>query len=172
MNPALAPRMPKCRACSLVATIEDLAYRMFDKDLNPLPIAGAVDYLRTVGLTGTSRQLAAIVLNHRRHVEKFLDRGAQVAPAQIVEGISRIPPPRGDVGWVDVNQGVMSAGDAARQILMDRLQTNPGGFETKDLTAIMNSGSTAATSRASAEMKGQIRRAEALAKLASGFSKP
>lgn len=169
-NPALAPRDRRCRACELVATIEDLAYRLFDPEMNPLPLAGAIEYLQAVGLTGTARQLQAIALRHRRHIEKWIERGSAIAPAQIEDGLSRIPAPAGNTSWVDVNQQGMNAGLTALQQIAGRMQT--GTMEDKDLIAVAKIGQGAATVRATLEMKGALKRAEAIARLASGLSKP
>ena len=144
--------------------------RLYDPELNILPFTGAVEYLRSVGISGTTRQLQAMVEAHRRHVEKFIARGAQVAPAQIAEGVSRIPPPMGDTRWVDVNQRGMDLGMSAMGILEQRI--NAGGMEDKDLIAAAKLGQTAATTRATLEMKGSIKRAEAIARLAAGMDNP
>lgn len=170
VNPVLAPRKPKCRACNHVASIEDVTIRLYDPDLNPLPLAGAVEYLRTVGMDGTNRQLRAIALVHRRHVDKFIERGGAVAPAELKDGVSRIPPPVGNTRWVDVNQQGMDVGSTALQQIGERMKT--GGMEDKDLIAVAKIGQGAATVRATLEMKGALKRAEAIARLASGLSKP
>lgn len=170
MNPALAPRRPKCRACLHVAVIEDLAYRLYDPELKPLPLAGAVEYLRAVGLGGTKRQLEAIALTHRRHIDAFLERGGAVAPAQIAEGVSRIPAAVGNTAWVDVNQSGMDIGMAALGMLSERVRT--GGMEDKDLISVAKLGQAAASTRASLEIKGALKRAQSIGQLASGFKRP
>jgi len=170
VNPVLAPRSSKCRACALVATIEDLTLRLYDPDLNVLPVTGAIEYLRSVGIAGTTRQLQAIALSHRRHVDKFLERGAAVAPALIEEGLSHIPPPMGDVKWVDVNQRGMDVGASALVLLEQRIRA--GGMEDKDVISAAKLGQTAAHKRAELEMKGAMKRAESIARLAAGISKP
>jgi hypothetical protein len=169
-NPALAPRARRCRACELVATIEDLAYRLFDPELNPLPLKGAVEYLATVGLTGTSRQLQAIALRHRRHIEQWIERGAAIAPAQSMDGVTRIPPPIGDARWVDVNQGGMTVGMTALGQIAARLSS--GTMDDKDVIAVAKLGQNAAATRAALELKGSIKRAESIARLASGLATP
>lgn len=167
VNPMLAPRVATCRICKEVASPSDVTIRLYDRDLTPLPVAGAVEYLQSIGFSGSKRTFAGLAVTHRKHVDAFIARDGAIAPAQI----TRIPAPVGDVGWVDVNQHVMTAGDLAAALLAERVRTQGDEMATKDLTAIMNSGSTAAAMRASAEMKGQLRKAEALAKLASGFQK-
>jgi len=169
-NPLAAPRVANCKVCTLVASPADVTIRLYDRDLTHLPPVGAVEYLRAVGITGKTQTLGQYARRHRDHIDEFIARDGATAPA--TENVTRIPAPIGNVGWVDVNQGVMSAGAEATAILTERIRTRGAEMETKDLTAIMNSGSTAATMRASAEMKGQLRRAEAMAKLASGFVKP
>jgi hypothetical protein len=170
VNPVLAPRKPKCRACLHVASIEDLTMRLYDEELNPLPLEGAVEYLKTVNLDGTKRQLEAIALTHRRHVDKFLERGGAVAPAQIEDGVTRIPAAAGPSRWVDVNQGGMDVGMTAIGIIETRLQS--GAMEDKDVIAVAKLGQTAAAKRADLEMKGALKRAESIARLASGFASP
>lgn len=171
-NPALAPRSRRCRACELVATIEDLAYRLFDPDMNPLPLAAAVEYLQTVGLTGTGRQLQAIALRHRRHIEQWVERGAAIAPAQIIDGngVTRLPAAAGNTRWVDVNQQGMDVGSTALGQIAERLTA--GAMEDKDVIAVAKLGQTAAAKRADLELKGALKRAESIARLASGFSQP
>lgn len=169
VNPLGAPKERKCRVCELVASPGDVTIRLYDPSLAHLPFEGAVEYLQAVGLSGTKRQLTAIAMSHRRHVDKFIAREGAVAPADGTT--TRIPAPIGDIGWVDVNQGVMNTGAQAQQLLIERLRTQGDAMDTKDLLGIMNAGASAATARASAEMKGQLRKAEALAKLASGFQK-
>lgn len=153
-----------------MATIEDLAYRLFDPEMTPLPLAGAVEYLQTVGLTGTARQLQAIALRHRRHIEKWAERGASIAPAQIAEGVSRIPAVAGNTRWVDGNQQGMDLGTAAGNIIAERLRA--GSMEDKDVISVLKVGQNAVAVRASLEMKGALKRAEAIARLASGFGSP
>jgi len=170
VNPLAAPRVRPCRVCRDVASPGDVTIRLYDRDLSHLPAVGAIEYLQGVGFSGSRRTLAGAVERHRKHVDEFLARDGATAPAQ--DGVTRIPAPVGDVGWVDVNQGVMSAGAEATAILTDRIRTAGVDMATKDLTAIMNSGASAATMRAAAEMKGQLRRAEALSKLASGYKRP
>lgn len=169
VNPLGAPKERRCRVCELVASPGDVTIRLYGPDFAHLPLDGALEYLQAVGLSGTRRQIMAVALSHRRHVDKFIARGGVVAPAD--EGVSRIPAPIGNIGWVDVNQGVMNTGAQAQHILLERIRTQGEVMDTKDLLGIMNAGATAATARASAEMKGQLRKAEALAKLASGFQK-
>lgn len=144
--------------------------RLFDEDLNHLPIKGAVEYLRAVGLEGTRRQLEAIAMTHRRHVDKFLARGAAVAPAQIAEGVTRIPPPVGNTRWLDANQSGIDVGMSALGQIATRLQS--GAMEDRDVIAVAKLGQTAASKRADLELKGALKRAESIARLASGFSLP
>lgn len=166
-NPLAAPRVSNCKVCTQVASPADVTIRLYDRDLTHLPHAGAIEYLRSVGMSGSHTALLGATRRHRNHIDEFIARDGATAPAEVI----RIPAPVGDVGWVDVNQGVMTAGAEATAILQERIRTRGADMDTKDLTAIMNSGSTAASMRASAEMKGQLRKAEALAKLASGFQK-
>lgn len=170
MNPAAAPRSEHCKVCALVAEPADVTIRLYDADLKYLPVEGAVSYLRSVGFGGTARNIKAAALRHRHHVDAFIERDGATAPAQ--PDVTRIPPPVGNVGWVDVNQGVMNLGAQAAMLLEERLRTNATAIDTKDMIAIVGAGSAAASMRANAEMKGQLRRAEAIAKLAAGFTQP
>lgn len=171
VNPLAAPRVANCKVCREVASPADVTIRLYDRDLAHLPTVGAVEYLRSVGIAEPTRDtLLKYARRHRDHIDEFIARDGATAPA--TENVTRVPAPVGNVGWVDVNQGVMSAGAEATAILTERIRTMGQEMDTKDLVSVMNAGSTAATMRASAEMKGQLRRAEAMAKLASGFRKP
>lgn len=173
VNPAAAPRVSACRVCQLVAVPGDVTLRLFDEELNLVPLDAAVEYLRAVGFAGTNRQIQAFALTHRRHVEKFIEHAGAVAPAQIVEdGLSRLPVASEKARWVDVNQRVMDTGMQASEIIAQRLRDAPQGIEIRDLVAIQASGSAAASKRAELEMKGQLRKAEALARIASGLDRP
>lgn len=167
MNPAMAPREAKCPVCTLVASPEDVTIRMYEQDtLEHLPTDAAVMYLRRVGIEGTARQLKAKVLRHRHHVDQFLNRGGAVAPAQIVEGISRIEP-LPPAAWVDTNQAGINLGMAAIGRLAEKLPN----LDARDLIAVAKIGQTAAVARATLESKGEIKRAERIAALASGFAR-
>lgn len=165
MTPTLAPRMPKCQVCTLVASPMDVTIRLYDPDLNHLPFDGGLEYLRSVGLAGTKRMLMAKLLQHRRHVDHWLAKSAgAVAPAQIAEGVSRIERPL-PTTWVDANQQGIDVGSAALTILGNGLET----LEARELIAVAKIGQSAAGVRASLEMKGAIKRAEEISRLASGF---
>jgi hypothetical protein len=170
VNPAEAPRAPKCRVCTYVATPADVTIRLFDPELLPLPLDGAVEYLRAVGFAGTNRQVQAIALSHRRHIEKWMEHAVGIAPAHIESGVSKIPRPMGDTRWIDLNQRGMDVGSEALALLSQRIAT--GGMEDKDVIAAAKLGQAAASTRANLELKGALKRAEALAKLAAGFTKP
>lgn len=173
VNPTLAPRVSACRVCQLVAVPGDVTLRLFDEALNLLPLDAAVEYLRATGFAGTKRQLQAFSLTHRRHVEQFIAKDGAVAPAQIVaEGLTRMAPPGENAKWVDVNQAVMNTGMQASELIAQRLRNNGDTVEVRDLVAIAASGSAAAAKRAELEMKGQLRRAEAMARIASGRDRP
>ncbi len=171
-NPTLAPRVSACRVCQLVAVPGDVTLRLFDADLNPLPLAAATEYLRAVGFAGTERQLNAFALTHRRHVEKFIAHEGAIAPAQIAEeGVSRLAAPIEKASWVDVNQAVMNTGMQASEIIAQRLR-NPDLIEVRDLVAIQASGSAAASKRAELELKGLLKRGESIARIAAGRDRP
>jgi|GEM_PF-4283248 len=168
VNPVLAPRQPKCPVCTLVASPEDVTLRLYDPNLEHLPTDGAVGYLREVGIEGTIRSLKAKALTHRRHVDRFIDNGGAVAPGHTEDGIVRIPPPMGNASWVDVNQTGMDLGAQAAQLIASRM----GNMEDGDLIKVARIGQAAAETRATLELKGQIRRNEQIARLASGLRKP
>lgn len=170
MNPVLAPRHPKCSICKAVASIEDVTLRMYDADLNHLPITGAREYVQAIGVDGTVKALDQRLRAHRKHVDRFLERGAAVAPAQFEDGVSRIPPATGPVGWLDVNQQGMDIGNAANAVLLSRLLA--GGMEDKDVIAAAKLGQGAAMKRAELELKGALKRAQSIARLAAGFAPP
>jgi hypothetical protein len=170
VNPVAAPKVHPCRVCDLVASPADVTIRLYDAQLNHLPEAGAIEYLQAVGMSGTQRNLRAMALRHRHHVDQFIARDGATAPAQ--EGVTRIPAPIGNVSWVDMNQSAMNVGAQATAILEARLRTAPDGIETKDLLGVVGVASSAASARAKAEMSGQIKRAEAFARLASGIKRP
>lgn len=170
VNPIAAPKVHPCRVCELVASPADVTIRLYDANLGYLPTDGAVEYLRAVGFGGTPRNLKAAALRHRHHVDQFIARDGATAPAH--EGVTRIPAPIGNISWVDMNQGAMNVGAQATAILEARLRTAPDGIETKDLLGVVGVASAAASARAKAEMSGQIKRAEAFARLASGIKRP
>ena len=173
LNPTLAPRVSACRVCQLVAVPGDVTLRLFDEDLNLLPMEAACEYLRAVGFAGTVRQINAFALTHRRHVEKFIAHQGAIAPAQIVaEGVSRLAAPIEKAGWVDVNQAVMNTGMQASDIIAGRLRAIPDLIEVRDLVAIQASGSAAASKRAELELKGLLKRGESIARIAAGIDRP
>jgi hypothetical protein len=162
----MAPREARCAVCTLVASPEDVTIRLYEQDtLEHLPTDAAIMYLRRVGLEGTARQLKAKVLRHRHHVDQFLAGPGHVAPAQIVEGLTRIerPPP---ASWLDSNQEGINMGMAALGLLAAQLPR----LDSKDLIAVAKLGQTATIARATLESKGEIKRAERIAALASGFA--
>lgn len=163
LDPLLAPRRSTCKVCILVADPGAVTELLYDAALDHTPPRPALEYLRSVGIAVTERNLRAMVAGHRRHVDKFLDRGGNVAPAQFVDGISRIDPKR--TSWVELNQQGMNAGASALDILKDRLQH----MEDKDLISVARMGQAAASTRASLEMKGAMKRAEEIARLAAGL---
>lgn len=166
----MAPRQPKCIVCLNVAVPEDVTIRLYDPDLNHVPLVGAVEYLRDVGLTGTVRQLEARALAHRRHVQRWLDGGGAIAPAKIEAGVSRIPAAPVNATWLDTNQQGMNIGLRALGEINELI--GAGMLGPKELVSVARLGQTAATKRADLEMKGQLRRQENMARLAAGFRKP
>jgi hypothetical protein len=159
--------------CDLIAVPADVTIRLYDEQLNPLPLDAAIEYLRAVGFAGTQRNLKANALRHRRHVDRFIARAGAVAPAQILEeGLSRLPAPIANAKWVDVNQAVLNTGLQASEIIAARLRTDADAIEVRDLVAIQASGSAAASKRAELELKGLLRRGESIARIAAGIDRP
>lgn len=167
MNPTLAPRHPKCTICKSVAMIEDVTIRLYDENLDHLPVTGAREYVQSVGLAGNRRQLDQRLRAHRKHVDRFIARGGIITPAQIEGGVTRLQSPTGPVRWLDVNQQGMDIGDAANAVLLRRLLD--GQMEDRDVISAAKLGQSAAAKRAELEMKGSLKRAEQIARLASGF---
>lgn len=170
-NPLLAPLNPKCRICTreLVAEPNDVTMRLFDAEAKPRPPKDAAAYLAAVGVTATARQRTAIALVHRRHIAKWLEtNGTAVAPAQVESGVQRIPSLEGDVSWLDVQRQGMKLGEEANRLIAARLV----GMEDRELISVAKLGQTAATTRATLEIKGAIKRQESIARLASGFEQP
>jgi len=173
VNPTLAPRVSACRVCQLVAVPGDVTLRLFDEELAPVPLDAAIEYLRATGFAGTTRQLQAFALTHRRHVEQFIEHDGAISPAQIIEpGTTRLPVAPEKARWVDVNQRVMDTGMQASEIIAQRLRDNAEGIEVRDLVAIQASGSAAASKRAELEMKGALKMAQATARIAAGLDRP
>jgi hypothetical protein len=173
INPTLAPRVSACQVCQLVAVPGDVTLRQFDEELHPLPMGAAVEYLRAVGFAGTDRQIKARALTHLRHVEKFIQHGGALAPAQDqADGISRLSAPITKAGWVDVNQSVMNTGLQASEIIAERLRSNAAAIDFKDLVAAQAQGSNAASKRAELELKGLLKRGEKIGRIAAGIDRP
>jgi hypothetical protein len=167
--PTLAPRNPKCRICTgLVADPNDVTMRLYDRDLTPQPPKAAVDYLRACGAAGSDRQIRGYVLVHRRHVDEFIARDGAVAPGDNRTDVSRIPTLAGDANWLDVNRQGMRLGEEANRLIMARLPD----LDDKHLVAVAKLGQNAATTRATLEIKGAIKRAESIARIASGLQRP
>lgn len=172
MIPTQAPRRKGCHICELVASPETVTMYLIDENLVRLPLAGAIDYQREVGLTANERQLKANAIGHRRHVEKWMTeaRGA-IAPADPSNGgsgVIRIPAPTGPSNWLDATQQGMDVGVRALALIDQKLPL----MENAELIAVAKIGQNAATTRATLEMKGAVKRMEAITALASGLRKP
>jgi hypothetical protein len=167
-NPALAPRTRTCRVCREVAAIEDVAFRLYDERGRHLPTRGAVEYLRSLGATGSSQALYNRVITHRKHIDRWLLRGAPVVPMQIEDGITRIPEPTGPTRWLDAQQNAIDLGNEALRDLRARLAA--GDLETRDVLALAKLGVNAANTRGAMEQKGRaLNQVDALLKLAAGI---
>jgi hypothetical protein len=154
--------------CELVNAPWSVTLLLYDEQFGHLPVENAVAHQREVGLTGTERQLKANALAHRRHIDKWMETDGAIAPVSDESGVVRIPPPTGPSNWMDANQQGMDIGVQAIGYLTPLLPT----LEPADLIAVAKLGQTAATTRAGFEAKGQIRKMEALARLASGRKRP
>ena len=68
-NPALAPRVKRCTLCQEVEALEDVAARLYDEDGRHLRTKPVIEYLRSIGVGGTSQALYNRVTRHRKHVD-------------------------------------------------------------------------------------------------------
>lgn len=153
MNPALAPRSRTCRACREVAAVEHVTALLFSEDLDHLPLRGAADYLRSIGVTGTPGQINGMAKQHRAHVESWIRAGGALAPMQGDGGVVRVPPPSGPTRWLDANQAAIDLGNEALRDLASRLAG--GTMETHEVIALAKLGVGAASTRGSMEQRGK-----------------
>lgn len=182
MNLALAPRQKRCALCNEVTAIEDVTWRLLDAEGNTI-LKGtreAAQYLRSIGMAGTPQALLNRLVLHRRHVLRWfraqriraMETGVEtdgvVVPMQVENGVQRIPPPTGDVRWLDVMQSGMDLGSEALRQAMSRLTS--GDMEDKDVISLAKLGVTTATTRANIELKGRKASGiDELLKLAAGM---
>jgi len=152
-NPTLAPRVRACAICKEVQAVEHVALLMYDEDGNRLPTKPVTEYLRSIGMTGTPNALTGRVATHRKHIDRWIERGSKVIPATHDDGITRIGPQMGSQRWIDVNQNAMDIGNDALRDLAARLDS--GEMSTSDVIALARIGVGAATTRGALEQKGK-----------------
>jgi hypothetical protein len=166
-NPALAPRVRTCRICKEVGALEHVALLMYTADGGKLPPKPVTEYLRSIGMSGTPRQLSIRVGAHRKHIDRWLSYGAPLPPAAADDGVIHVPAPTGDQRWIDVNQNAMNIGNDALRDLNVRLAS--GEMETKEVIALAKLGVNAATNRGALEQKGRaLNGIDRLLQLAAG----
>lgn len=164
-NLALAPRMARCRVCKEVSHVEDVTMRLFDEDGGRLKLTQATSYVRSLGMAGSDRTLWKTLGNHRDHIERWMDRGAAVAP-KTPDGVTVITERTGPSRWLDVNQAQLEVGLEASRLAMERLPE----MEDQDLVAVMRVGALAAGKRGELESRGRsLDQVDALLMLAAGF---
>lgn len=167
MNPALAPRAQRCVLCREVGAIEHVALLLYDEDLGKLPTRPAIEYLRSLGSSGSPQTLYNRIIRHRNHIDRWLERGAKVIPAAIDNGVQRIPPPTGPVRWIDAQENAIALGNDAIRDLNVRLAS--GELETRDVIALAKLGVGAANVRGGMEQKGKaLNSIDQLLRLAAG----
>lgn len=152
-NPALAPRVRTCSICKEVGALEHVALLMYDEDGKRLPGGPVMDYLRSIGMAGSSQKLYSRIGSHRKHIDRWLERGAHVIPAAQEDNVVRIPASTGPVRWLDAQQNAIDLGNDALRELNVRLAS--GEMETKEVIALAKLGVGAANQRGNLEQKGR-----------------
>lgn len=162
--PTLVPRDRRCGICKSVAKIEDVTVRLFDPEHNPLPPKEAVDYLRSIGRSGSYEALSKQVKTHQKHVAKALAGDGEVAPVSRMEPMV---PVGGAPTWLSLNEAAVDTGMDALSMLRARLDA----MDDRDLIAVAKLGQTASSKRGDWEAKGrQLNQMDSLIKLAAGLS--
>jgi hypothetical protein len=161
VDPAYAPRNSRCGVCKRVADPSEVTAIQFDLEA---PRGAAIDYLRSVGIGSGESALRSMLGTHKRHVQAFMERGAVMAPGEVMDGLSKIPDLR-PTTWIELQQAGMDLGASAHDILKTRIAL----MSDEDLIAVARLGQTAAASRAVLQMKGALKNAEDIARLAAGF---
>lgn len=166
-NPAMAPRARTCLICKEVQALEDVAFRLYDEKGRHLPTRPVIEYLRSIGIVGSPQKLYNRVITHRKHLDRWLLRGAVVSPLHIDEGISRIPEPAGPIRWLDAQQNAIDLGNEALRSLAARMAS--GELEVRDEIALAKLGVSSANVRGAMEQKGKaLSSIDQLLRLAAG----
>ncbi len=164
MTPTLTPRSRKCAICKSVAKVEDVTVRLFGPDGERLPPKEAVEYLYSIGMTGTRQTIYRRINEHAKHVQRALAN-----PPAVVEPGSMTPtaPVGGLPGWVSVTEQGIAVGMDALSLVASRM----GDMEDRDLIAVAKIGQNAAAKWGDWEAKGRkLNQADAILKIASGFT--
>lgn len=166
-NPALAPRSRTCKLCREVSALEDVALRLYDEQGRHLRTKPVIEYLRSIGMTGTPQKLYNRVVTHRKHIDRWLTRGATVLPMNVESGVTRIPAESGPVRWIDAQQNAIDLGNEALRDLNVRLAS--GELETREVIALAKLGVSAANTRGAMEQRGKaLNGIDQLLRLAAG----
>jgi hypothetical protein len=165
-NPTMAPRARACVICKQVTAVEHVTLLMYDEDGNRLPPKPVIDYLRSIGMTGTPKTLDQRVISHRRHIDKWIARG-KVIPMEYEGAVAHIPPTIGNTRWIDAQQNAIDLGNQALRDLAARLDS--GEMNTSDILALAKLGVGAANTRGAMEQKGKaLNGIDRLLQLAAG----
>lgn len=160
----LAARVPTCQICKRVAYIEDVNARLFNEAGEPQPLTEAANYVRSIGVGMSQRNLVNCLKSHQAHVGSWL-RGEPVAAAEA----QRIEINGTPASWVSVNQQSMNAGMEALRSLAARLLA--GDLEPREEIELAKLGLNAAHKRGDMEMRKGLMRDEEddLLRLVSGY---
>ena len=166
-NPSLAPRSRQCTVCREVAALEDIAFRLYDVEGRQLKTKPVIEYLRSIGMGGTPQALYNRVITHRKHIDRWLLRGAEVTPGLIDAGVTKIVGPTGPVRWIDAQQNAIDLGSEALRDLAARLES--GELEAREVIALAKLGVSAANTRGTMEQRGKaLNGIDQLIRLAAG----
>ncbi|MEI6357968.1 MAG: hypothetical protein WCP53_12845 [Verrucomicrobiota bacterium] len=136
-----------------MSAVEHVTMMLYHENGNHLPTAGAIGYIRSVGMAGTPQTLYGRVIAHRKHVDVWLSRGAVSAPVDQGGDVIRVPHASGPVRWLDAQQAAMDLGNEALRDLAVRLEA--GALDTRDVIALAKLGVGAANTRGAMEQKGR-----------------
>lgn len=166
-NAALAPRAKTCLICKEVEALEDVAFRLYDEEGRHLRTKPVAEYLRSIGMSGTPQSLYNRIMTHRKHIDRWLLKGAVVVPLRIMGGLTRISEPTGPVRWMDAQQNGIDLGNEALRSLRARMDA--GELEPRDEIALARLGVSAANTRGAMEQKGKaLNSIDQLLRLAAG----
>ncbi len=163
MNPVLVPRSRNCWVCKHVAKVEDVTVRLFDEKGARLAPKEAIDYLRSMGATGSPTTFYNRVNKHAQHIERHLANvPAIVDPASVVP----VAPVGGPPSWVDANAQAIEVGMEALTIIRARLMD----MDDKTVVSVAKMGQSSVSKRGDWAAKGrQLDQMDAVLRLASGL---